>query len=133
MKNRIIAAILAAGLLISPISTRADGLDIPQNPWGEPFLIEATAYCDKGITADGSKVRDGIIAGKKEWIGKQAVIYTVREDGLPEYMGIYEFKDTGGDQRIREGSCIDIWVESEEDCINWGRRPIYIQIVDGKG
>ena len=99
----------------------------------EYLQVEATAYCDVGITADGSLTRDGIIAGKREWLGKVAVIYEIRDDGMPEYLGTFEFRDTGGDRRIKDGRCIDIWMPTQEECFQWGRRNVLIQIFDGKG
>lgn len=100
----------------------------------EPFLIESTAYCHGEITADGSKVRLGIAAAKKEWLGLTAVLYEVKQDGtIGAVLGYYEIKDTGGDDQIKNGTCIDIYMPEEEDCIRYGRQQVYIQLVYAEG
>lgn len=99
----------------------------------EPFTIESTAYCYGKYTKDGSKVREGIISAKEEWIGKGAIIYEDNNGKPGDVIGIYEIKDTGGDYRIKNGSCIDIYLPSESACKRWGRRNVFIQIVDAKG
>lgn len=136
--KRILVTVLAIALAFVPsISTYAesDYFDpaLENNPFGVPIRIESTAYCDKGTTASGCEVRDGIIAGKREWLGKVAIIYKIDSEGVPQFIGFYEFKDTGSDSRIADGKCIDIWMPNEADCKAWGRQDIYIQIIDGVG
>ena len=100
----------------------------------EPFLIETTAYCYGEVTADGSRVREGIASAKREWIGLTAILYEVEPDGdIGAVMGIYEIKDTGGDYRIQNGTCIDVYIPDEEKCIQYGRQQVYVQLVDAKG
>ncbi len=100
---------------------------------GKPFEIESTAYCYGKYTKDGSKVREGIISAKEEWIGKGAIVYEDNSGKPGDVIGIYEIKDTGGDYRIKNGSCIDIYFTSEADCKRWGRKNVFIQIIDAKG
>ncbi|MCM1387834.1 MAG: hypothetical protein NC231_10930 [Bacillus sp. (in: Bacteria)] len=96
----------------------------------EAFIIESTAYCCGEITADGSAVRPGIAAAKKEWMGLTAVLYEVNPDGdIGEVIGFYEIKDTGGDYRIKNGTCIDIYIPDEDACIEYGRQQVYIQLL----
>lgn len=91
--------------------------------------MESTAYCYGTITASGAHVRPGICAGKREWIGKTAVIYD-REMNL---IGIYEILDTGGDGRIRNGKCLDVYLPDEQQCREYGRKTVWVQIVDAEG
>lgn len=96
----------------------------------EPFLIESTAYCCGEITADGSEVRSGIAAARREWMGLTAILYKVEPDGaVGEIIGVYEIKDTGGDYRIKNGTCIDIYIPDEDACIEYGRQQVYIQLI----
>lgn len=97
------------------------------NPYGEPFDIEVTAYCIDGITATGCHTREGICAGKREWLGKTAIIYY--ED---EVLGIYEVKDCGG-RAIREGRRLDIWLPTENECFEFGIKKCKVQIIDAEG
>lgn len=111
----------------------------------EPYLIESTAYYNKysQFCFDGTYPEEGItIAGKEEWIGKTAILYYEKDDGsIGEMIGIFEFHDTGfgndldgdGIGSIEGGTCIDIFMERKEDCIQWGRRNVWIQILDARG
>lgn len=111
--------------------------------------ITATAYYDSyghGHGADGRKLVEGLtIAGRIEDLGKTAVLY----DEDMRLIGIYEFRDTGygrptgkgksqilrgktkGD--IETGETVDIYMSSKAKCKAWGRRKVYIQIIDAKG
>ena len=117
----------------------------------EPVLkvVEATAYYDSyghGHGADGRKLVDGLtIAGRRQDLGKTALLY----DMDMKLIGIYEFRDTGygqptgkGNSQIMEGKtigtiecgqCVDIYMNTKAQCQAWGRRKVYLQIVDTKG
>lgn len=99
----------------------------------KPFRAEATAYCYGEITADGSKVREGICAAKPEWIGLTAIIYEDMDGKPGEMLGIYEIKDTGGDYRIQNGTCFDIYNPDYNWCVEWGRKKVIIQLVNAVG
>ncbi len=111
----------------------------------EPVLIESTAYYNKynQPCKDGSWPVAGLtIAGRKEWLGKTCLVYETEEDGsIGSLLGIYEFRDTGfgndldqdGIGSIEAGTCIDIYMDTYEECMNWGRRMVWIQIIDAKG
>ena len=94
-----------------------------------PLHIEATAYCLTGTMANGDQVRQGVCAMARKYIGMTAIVYT--EDY--ELIGIYEVCDTGADERIVSGECIDIWNESEDWCKEFGRKNVIVYLVDAKG
>lgn len=91
--------------------------------------IEATAYCYGEITASGKRVRKGMAAMAKEYMGKTAIVYT------PDFelIGIYEVEDTGGDYRIKNGQCIDIYIPDYDSCIEFGRQDVIVYLMDAKG
>ena len=111
--------------------------------------VEATAYYDYrqvGISYDGRKLVPGLtIAGRKEDIGKTALIYDMNY----RLIGIYEFRDIGYGQAtgrgksnvlkgrtvgtIENGSCVDIYFGSLLECKAFGRQKVFIQIIDAKG
>lgn len=97
------------------------------------FEIEATAYCYGTTRCDGGKVRNGICAGKKEWYGKVIALYENDNGKIGKFIGNFECLDTGGDSRIKEGKCVDIYNPSYEWCINFGRKKCFAVIVDGVG
>ena len=105
----------------------------------EPKYIRCTGYCDYGYTKSGQYVRDGIMAGKKEWLGKTCVVYQVNEDGsCGDMIGVYEFLDTGKgiNGSLINGTSIDIWFPTESEVWNWMYTYgdyVYIQIIDAVG
>lgn len=103
------------------------------NPYGTPCRIESTAYCHGEVTASGHKVREGIAAGRREWIGQTAIVYADDNGSIGELIGIYEVLDTGGDARIQNGECIDIYMPDYAAAKEYGRRDVWVQIVDAKG
>lgn len=125
MKRKLQTALL---ILIVAIMYSANSY-AESNRYGNPFPVEVTAYCDNGITASGSHTRTGICAAKKEWIGYTAIIY----NSDMELVGIYQIEDTGSDYRLKNGSCIDIWLPDYDSCIKWGRQKCYVQIVPAEG
>lgn len=136
--SKVIFAVVIIGILLS-LTIRADGAAVApvQRINAEPFIVECTAYCDEGITASGKQTVDGrTIAGAREWLGCIAVLYEVDEDGsIGDFIGIYEFTDTGygKDGDIPRGETVDIFMKEEAACVEWGRREVYVQIIDGRG
>ena len=112
-------------------------------------LIEATAYYDSyghGYGADGRKlVEDLTIAGRICDLGKTALIY----DMDMRLIGIYEFRDTGYGEptgrghskilkgksigTIEAGECVDIYMKTKEQCKQFGRQKVYIQLIKAVG
>ena len=108
--------------------------------------VESTAYYNPNgnKTADCSEcVANLTLAGKREWLGKSCYLYTVNADGtLGECMGYYEFHDTGYGQEsgegtsnilkgktlgtIEQGSCIDIYMDTYNECVEYGRQDVAI-------
>lgn len=113
------------------------------------MLVDSTAYYDAygyGHGADGRPLVEGLtIAGKKEWLGKTAILY----DMDYRMIGIYEFRDTGYGQptgkgqsqilkgrtigTIENGTCVDVYFSSYAKCKEWGRRKVYLEVLNGKG
>lgn len=108
----------------------------------EEFIeIEATAYYDKfhAKCADGTKPYVGVLAGKREWLGKSVELY----DHNMNYMGEYTFHDVGYGQStgwgkssllkgmtvgtIEAGLCIDIYMETYAECMKYGRRKVFMK------
>ena len=138
MKKLIITLILVIALCSSRKYVKADE--------GEIFKIRCTCYCEDGITASGHYTRSGIIAGKKEWIGKTAALYKIDDNGeLGEFIGYFEFLDTGagidtdGDgvgDSIKNGKSVDVYRNSLEDAKTWISNQgdyVYIKVIDSVG
>ena len=101
---------------------------------GEEMTIEATAYCLPGTTASGCQTREGICAGKKEWLGLTAVVWTLDENGdYDEFLGFYDVLDTGSHKKIKNGECIDIYMPTYDECIKFGRKKVSVTLYDARG
>ena len=113
------------------------------------IMVESTAYYDKynhGHGATGEKLIEGLtLAGKKEWLGMSAALYDMNMN----YLGTYQFSDVGYGQSsgygsskllkgrsigtIENGTCIDIYFDTYADCMAWGRKNVYMKLIEAKG
>ena len=136
IKSAIAVVIMAACVLLTGTEKREIKAE---SGYTEPYIIRCTCYCDKGITKSGKPVRQGVIAGKEEWLGKVAVLYEVDEDGnIGDYIGTYEFLDTGYgiNGSLIRGTSVDVYCTSEDECWEFVEDHgdyVYMQILDGKG
>lgn len=108
--------------------------------------VRCTCYCEPGITASGHHTHEGIIAGRKQDLGKVAAIYAIAEDGgIGEFIGYFEFMDTGagmdsdgdgkGDTIIR-GKSVDIFKNSLKEAKAHVKKYgdyVWIKIIDAEG
>lgn len=119
----------------------AINVNVKAADFSTPQKIRCTCYTstEGSVTASGEPVRVGIVAGKREWMGKTAVLYNMDM----ELIGIFEFKDTGagidtdGDGKgdsIKNGKSIDVYMDTMEDCRQWIRQfgdYVYLEIIEG--
>lgn len=100
------------------------------NIYGEPVEFESTAYCWTGNpTRSGVYPLEGrtiAVDPKIIPLGSTVIVYT--ED--MELMGIYIAEDTGGAIKNR---IIDIYMDKRNDCIQWGRQKVFVQVVQAEG
>jgi 3D (Asp-Asp-Asp) domain-containing protein len=94
--------------------------DAPKS--GKKMVVEATAYTSSGgsRTADGSVPKRGIVAVDPSVIPLGTRMY------IPGY-GYGVARDTGG---AVKGNIIDVYMNSESECRQWGRRTVTITILD---
>lgn len=110
MKKGLIASLaLFIFASVLPLNVKADGIELQK--------CKATAYCLGGVTASGCEVREGICAGKKEWIGKTIGVYKrLPDDSVGDFIGYFECLDRGGTKAINNGHVIDIWKKDSNAC-----------------
>lgn len=123
------------------ITIMATSVNVKAADFSTPQKIRCTCYTstEGKVTASGEPVREGIVAGKREWMGKTAIIYDLDMN----LIGIFEFKDTGagidtdGDGKgdsIKNGKSIDVYRNTLEGCHEWIRTYgdfVLIQIIEG--
>ena len=147
MLELIATLVLIAGMVVASNSSSYSAQ--PKKDWTYykmPQPIRCTCYIEHGITASGIQTRNGVIAGRKEWLGMAAVLYEVKEDGtLGDFIGYYEFCDTGagidtdGDGKgdtIKTGNSVDVWRPSMGSARAWVKEHgdhVYMQIVPAVG
>ena len=127
MKSKLfksIAIIMIIAICV-PLYSKAGAhkLEVNGDPFKEPVKMRCTCYIDRGTTASGAQTRDGIIAGRREWIGYVACIYAIKEDG------------SIGDS-IKNGLSVDVWRSSMSEARNWVKTYgdyVYIKIEKGEG
>lgn len=83
--------------------------------------LETTAYCDRGITASGEYVHSGICAMDK--LNGMVVPFGSKVT-LPDGT-VLTVKDRFGGGK---NNCLDIWIPSEQDCWNFGRRNLLCKV-----
>lgn len=92
-----------------------------QAPSGRTMTMEATAYNDPGgITASGTRTRVGAVAVDPRVIPLGTRLYI-------EGYGYATAEDTGG---AIKGNIIDLYMNSNSEVYNWGRRPVKVTILD---
>ena len=152
LKRNIVLELITTAILIAVIAVVVNSNSYSAQPirdwtyYKVPQPVRCTCYIEHGITASGIQTRNGIIAGRKEWLGMAAVLYEVKEDGtLGDFIGYYEFCDTGagidtdGDgngDTIRTGNSVDVWQPNMESAIAWIKEHgdyVYMQIVPAVG
>ena len=103
--------LMKAILLILALATAGSAID--------KDVYTATAYCLKGRTASGEKVRQGIIAADPRVLPLGTLVHIA---GLGEYL----VKDTG---RLIKGNRLDIWMPTCTQALNYGRRRVKLTVL----
>ena len=84
--------------------------------------LQCTAYCDRGITASGEYVRDGICAmdklnGMLVPFGSKVILPNGR---------VLIVKDRFG---AGHNNHLDIWMASEDECWQFGRKNLMCEVI----
>jgi 3D (Asp-Asp-Asp) domain-containing protein len=87
--------------------------------------MRSTAYCLRGTTRTGVRVRDGIAAGDPNVLPLGSVVRVSHPDG--RLIGVFVIMDTGGAVR---GNKIDLWFSSCAEAEDWGIRPVITEVLD---
>ena len=133
----VFVVIAAMGMVVEVAACVTEDIHIPDTAAAEAYRksqtemhsMIATAYCLNGTTATGTQTRIGVAASKREWFGKTVRVYWNDGGQAGSMIGEYVIEDTGG-KPIRNGSVIDIWMPTREECINFGRRCVLVELID---
>lgn len=128
----VILAVLtinAPGTAIEPAIPEQVPAPVQEPSRGERVLMmEVTAYCYTGNrTYTGTWPQEGrTIAVDPEIIPLNSEVY-VSCESWPEVNGWYIAEDTGG---AIQGHIIDLYMESRNEAITWGRRHVEVTILE---
>ena len=138
--NKVIFAAILAAVVVANSPIRCTAAD------SELMEIRCTCYVEPGITKSGHYTHEGVIAGRKEDLGKVAALYAVAEDGsIGEFIGYFDFYDTGagidtdGDGKgdsIKKGKSVDVFRDDMKAAKKWIKTYgdyVYMQIIDAEG
>ena len=140
MRKKILSVILVIAMLLT-VMFYALPVNAAEEYPIKKMRVTCYTYPEGSITASGSEVREGIVAGKRDWMNALVVIY----DMDMELIGYFEVKDTGfgidkdgdGVGSIQAGTSIDVFRSSLDRCYEWTERYgdyCYVQIVpDAEG
>jgi 3D (Asp-Asp-Asp) domain-containing protein len=87
-----------------------------------PMLVTATAYCQHGTTASGTRARSGIVAADPKLIPVGSVL----QISNGSVAGIYTVMDTGADVKGRK---IDIFIPDCARAIKFGLKSLRVRVL----
>lgn len=151
--KKLVSLLVAVALLLMPQQLEAkrtfpcawDGIEeiFAWEYYSTPQILRATVYCEGQITCTGDKVRYGIIAARREWVGKTATLWKVNEDGtLGDIIGYFDILDTGAGidrdhdgkgETIKKGLSIDVYCPGYNAAMQWVKdngEYVYMQICE---
>jgi len=113
---------VGAGLLVFA-GLVAAGLRGQPDDAGEDGAFEITAYCTRGTTTSGARVREGMAAADPRVLPLGSTIHV---EGSGEWDGIYTVMDTGAAVR---GRIVDVYLRDCDEALELGRRTARVTII----
>ena len=119
--------LIATALFIGEI---ASGITVPS----QAQEMRITCYTSKSTayTFSGQLVHEGGCASNVENLGKMAFIYNSNF----EFIGMYECNDIGSNYCLKNGTALDIWQPSLDECYEFiGKNGdyAYVIFIDAEG
>jgi 3D (Asp-Asp-Asp) domain-containing protein len=109
-------------------ASRKDSSAVPVSASTKGMMtFSSTAYCYGTTTASGTRVQQGRTIAVDPRVIPLGTQVKVVSPSHPELNGVYTAEDTGG--KIK-GNIIDIYVASYDKAIDYGRREVYVEILN---
>ena len=120
MRSRGVLAAIAVAVLAgwAAIGTRGEPGDA-----GEDGVFEITAYCLRGTTKSGARVREGMAAADPRVLPLGS---TIEVGGSGDWDGIYTVMDTGAAVRGRH---VDLYLRDCGEALELGRRSARVTVI----
>ena len=113
--------------LTPPASLEFDANGLPVN-YKKLIKGTSTAYSGGGTTSTGRPAMEGYVAVDPDEIPYGTKLYVVSADGKYVY-GYCIAADTGGFIYHKNGATIDIYMNTESQCVQFGRRAVNIYVL----
>lgn len=131
IKQLILLFLIASTSLLNPQQVQAD----TNLADGRLHEAEATAYAWSGNkTATGTIPADRrTVAFSPKYYGCCIAIWEYTDECAShqgDFLGYYIIEDTGSEP-IENGEVIDIFIYSESECFEFGRKRVVFQIIEG--
>ena len=110
------AVLVLAGLAAAGLRGQPDGA------WDDE-AFEITAYCIRGTTKSGARVREGMAAADPRVLPLGS---TIQIEGSGDWDGIYTVMDTGAAVR---GRVVDVYLRDCDEALELGRRTARVTII----
>lgn len=135
MRRKLVSILLSVLMFAQSIPVQAKELNYED--YALPRKIRCTCYTGGTVTATGKTPRYGIAGGKPDWFGCAVAIYQMDSDGsMGDFIGWWEVEDTGSAKTIQNGTSIDLYQYTLEECYDWVRTYgdyVYIQLIRAEG
>lgn len=126
--GNIIKILMISALMLTFFPKQTDAAEL--------LNINATAYCVSGTTATGTQTTEGrTIAGHPDWYGRTAYVWEDKGNGIEmeNLIGVFTVEDTGKKGgSVRNGGTVDIYMTDYDRCIQFGRKNVYVWLVENK-
>lgn len=117
----------AKGKAISTMGTvELDSNGVPKN-YKKVVAGSSTAYYGGGNTASGRPAKVGHVAVNPEIIPYGTELYIIATDGT--VYGYAIAADTGGFVNHSTNTVVDVYLDTYEDCVQWGRKNVNVYVL----
>ena len=128
IRQKAVSKVVVKGTRVKSSSGNFTGsTDGAPTGYVKTFHGPATAYTGGGITASGAAARRGLVAVNPKQIPYGSRLYIVADDGT--VYGNCIAADTGGFVTNGSGTLVDLYMDTQAQCVNWGRRNVTIYVL----
>ncbi|MBR5753533.1 MAG: G5 domain-containing protein [Clostridia bacterium] len=127
VKKKAVNKVVVKGIRGSNTYNASNSTAGPPTSYVKTFHGPATAYTGGGTTASGAAARRGLVAVNPRQIPYGSKLYIVSDDG--KVYGYCTAADTGGFVTNGSGTLVDLYMDSNAECTQWGRRNVTIYVI----
>lgn len=127
IRQKAVSKVVVKGTRVKSSGSFVGSTEGAPTGYVKTFHGPATAYTGGGITASGAAARRGLVAVNPKEIPYGSQLYIVADDGT--VYGNCIAADTGGFVTNGSGTLVDLYMDTQGECVNWGRRNVTIYVI----